>query len=328
MPNQSNQRALVLGAGGFIGSHLVTRLKKDGWFVRGVNAHKPRWSDSPADEFVVGDLTDPEFCATVLNESFDRVYQLATNMGGAGFVFSGDNDAEIMHRSGLINLNISELAAKHKVKEVFYSSSACIYPHENRPDPNNPNYKEESAYPADPANEYGWEKLFSERLYFAYMRNKGLPVRIARFHTTYGPESDWEGGREKFPAAICRKVAQAPDGGEIEIWGDGQQTRSFTYIDDCIEGIERLMASDFTGPVNLGSDEMISVNDLANMVIGISGKKLSIKHVPGPQGPRGRNSDNTLIREKLGWAPSITLKDGMKKMYAWVSEEVEKSKSK
>lgn len=318
------KEALVLGAGGFIGNHLVTRLKKDGWRVRAVGRHQPKWSASLADEFISGDLTHSAFCASVLDRPFDRVYQLAANMGGAGFVFSGDNDADIMRDSGLINLNIVTLATKVKVKKLFYSSSACIYPHENRPDPSNPSYKEESVYPALPANEYGWEKLFSERLYLAHMRNKGLKVRIARFHTMYGPESEWKGGREKFPAALCRKVAQAPDGGQIEIWGDGLQTRSFTYVDDCIEGIERLMESDFTGPVNLGSDELISVNDLARMVINIAGKKLTLKHVEGLQGPRGRNSDNTLIKERLGWAPSIRLEDGMRKMYAWVLSQVKK----
>ncbi len=323
----TRKEALVLGAGGFIGSHVVKRLKKDGWWVRAVNAHPPRWSASPADEFKIGDLTDPVFCASVIDRPFDRIYQLAANMGGAGFVFSGDNDAEIMHDSGMVNLNVAKQAASVGVKNLFYSSSACVYPHVNRPDPANPSYKEESAYPADPANEYGWEKLVSERLYLAYMRNKGLQVRIARFHTMYGPEGDWEGGREKFPAALCRKVAQAPDGGEVEIWGDGLQTRSFTYIDDCVEGVERLMSSDFTGPVNIGSDELVSINDLARMAIRISGKNLSIKNVPGPQGPRGRNSDNTLIKEKLGWAPSIRLEDGMKKMYAWVEEQVRKKNS-
>jgi GDP-D-mannose 3',5'-epimerase len=325
MATPKQKTALVLGAGGFIGSHLVKRLKKDGWWVRAASLHAPRWSPSPADEFVEGDLTDAGFYSSVLDQPFDRVYQLAANMGGAGFVFSGQNDADIMRQSALINLHTADFAHQHGAKMVFYSSSACIYPHENRPDPSDPNYKEESAYPAAPANEYGWEKLFSERLYFAYMRNKGLSVRIARFHTTYGPEGDWDGGREKFPAALCRKVAQAPDGGSIEIWGDGKQTRSFTYVDDCVEGIERLMASDFTGPVNLGSDEMVSVNDLAHMVIGLSGKNLTITHVPGPQGPRGRNSDNTLIKEKLGWAPSISLKDGMAKMYPWVEEQVRRA---
>lgn len=321
----TKKEALVLGAGGFIGSHVVARLKKDGWWVRGASTHPPRWSASLADEFISGDLTSPAFCASVLDRPFDRVYQLAANMGGAGFTFSGENDADIMHDSAMMNLNIAKLAAERGVKRIVYSSSACVYPHENRPDPTNPSYKEESAYPADPDSEYGWEKIFSERLYRAYARNKGLNVRIARFHTIYGPEGAWEGGREKFPAALCRKVAQAPDGGEVEIWGDGLQTRSFTYIDDCIEGVERLMDSDFTGPVNIGSDELTSINDLARMVIKISGKNLTIKNVPGPQGPRGRNSDNTLIKEKLGWAPSISLQEGMKKMYAWVLEQVKKS---
>lgn len=319
------KEALVLGAGGFIGTHLVRRLKGDGWWVRGVDLHPTRWSASLANEFVIGDLTNPVICASVLDRPFDRVYQLAANMGGAGFVFSGEHDADIMRDSGLINLNVAEFASKTGVKKLFYSSSACVYPHENRPDSNNPSYNEASAYPANPVSEYGWEKLFSERLYSAYARNKGLNVRLARFHTTYGPEGDWEGGKEKFPAALSRKVAQAPDGGEIEIWGDGLQTRSFTYIDDCIEGIQRLMDSDFTEPVNIGSDELTNINDMARMVIKISGKKLALKHVSGQQGPRARNSDNTLIKEKLNWAPSITLEDGMKKTYAWVHEQVKKS---
>lgn len=321
----TKKEALVLGAGGFIAHHLIKRLKKDGWWVRGVSTHQPRWSASPADEFISGDLTDPIFCASVFDRPFDRVYQLAANMGGAGFTFSGDNDAEIMHDSAMINLNVAQCAVTSGSKKLFYSSSACVYPHENRPDPNNPSYKEESAYPADTDSEYGWEKIFSERLYATYARNKGLNIRIGRFHTIYGPEGAWKGGREKFPAALCRKVAEAPEGGEVEIWGDGQQTRSFTYIDDCIEGVERLMDSDFTGPVNIGSDELTSINDLARMVITISGKNLTIKNVPGPQGPRGRNSDNTLIKEKLGWAPSIRLQEGMEKMYTWVLEQVTKS---
>lgn len=320
------KEALVLGAGGFIGSHLVTRLKKDGWRVLGASSHPPRWSPSPANEFMSGDLTDQAFCASILNRPFDRVYQLAANMGGAGFAFSGENDIEILHDSAMINLNISKLAAERGVKKILYTSSACVYPRVNRPDPSNPSYKEESAYPAEPDSEYGWEKIFSERLYGAYARIRNIDVKISRFHTIYGPEGVWKGGREKFPAALCRKVAEAPENGEIEVWGDGQQTRSFTYIDDCIEGIERLMDSDFSGPVNIGSDELISINDLARMVIKISGKNLSTKNIPGPQGPRGRNSDNTLIKEKLGWTPSIRLEEGMKKMYVWVLGEVQKEK--
>lgn len=321
------RKALVLGSGGFIAHHLIKRLKKDGWWVLGVSSHPPRWSKSSADEFISGDLTDPAFCASVLNRPFDRVYQFAANMGGAGFIFSGKNDADILHDSGIINLNISKLAAEYGVRKFLFASSACVYPHENRPDPNNPSYKEESAYPADPDSEYGWEKIFSERLYGAYARNKGLDVRIPRFHTIYGPECVWKGGREKFPAAICRKIAEADNGGQVEIWGDGLQTRSFTYIDDCIEGIERLMDSNFAEPINIGSDELTSINDLTEMVIRISGKKLSITHIPGPQGPRGRNSDNTLIKEKLGWAPSISLEEGMGKMYTWVLEQVQKERS-
>jgi GDP-D-mannose 3', 5'-epimerase len=321
------KEAIVLGAGGFIAHHALRRLKKDGWWVRGVSTHAPQWSTSPADEFVTGDLKDPAFCASVFDRPFDRVYQLAAHMGGAGFTFSGDNDAAIMHDSGLINLNVALYASQSHVKGLFYASSACVYPSLNRPDPLNPSYAESSAYPADPDSEYGWEKIFSERLYGAYMRNKGLPVWIGRLHTIYGTEGAWEGGREKFPAALCRKVAEAPDGGEIEIWGDGQQTRSFTYVDDCVEGIERLFSSDFTGPVNIGSDELISINDLAQMVITLSGKNLTIKNVPGPQGPRGRNSDNTLIKEKLGWAPSLSLQEGMRILYPWIADQVQRRKN-
>ncbi|MBI3442658.1 MAG: NAD-dependent epimerase/dehydratase family protein [Candidatus Sungbacteria bacterium] len=316
------KRALVLGAGGFIGGHLVKRLKKEGYWVRGVDLKRHEYEESPADEFVIGDLRDPRVCEKVLDQPFDRVYQLAADMGGAGFIFTGDNDAAIMHNSALINLNIAELASRMGVKKIFYSSSACIYPERNQMDPEKPVCAEESAYPAAPDSEYGWEKIFSERFYLACARNCKLPVRIARFHNVFGPEGTWTGSREKAPAAICRKVAEAPDGGEIEIWGDGKQTRSFLYIDECLDGVERLMRSDFTGPVNIGSEEMVTINGLAHMAMEIAGKKLSIKHVPGPLGVRGRNSDNRLILEKLGWAPSLPLKEGLAKTYAWIADRV------
>ncbi|RPF42908.1 nucleoside-diphosphate-sugar epimerase [Thermodesulfitimonas autotrophica] len=318
--------ALVAGAGGFIGSHLVKRLKKEGFWVRGVDLKYPEFSETAADDFVIGDLRDPYFCRSVIDMRFDEVYQLAADMGGAGFVFTGENDADIMHNSALINLNVLDACYKRNVKRIFYSSSACIYPKHNQMDPENPKCAEDSAYPAAPDSEYGWEKLFSERLYLSYHRNYGMEVRIARYHNIFGPEGTWRGGREKAPAAICRKVAMAPDGGEIEIWGDGKQTRSFLYIDECLEGTIKLMRSDFTGPVNIGSEEMVTIDQLAQMIIEISGKKLSIKHVPGPQGVRGRNSDNRLIREKLGWAPSMPLRKGLEITYAWIKEQVEKAK--
>lgn len=320
------QTAIVTGASGFIGCYIVKRLKQEGFSVRAVDRTlSPDLPKEAVDEYIIGDLTDASFCKEVIDKPFDRMYQLAANMGGAGFVFSGDNDADIMYTSGIINLNIANQATIAGVKRLFYSSSACVYPDQNPRDPNDPKCSEASAYPAAPGNEYGWEKLFSERLYQNFARNKGLQVRIARFHTTYGPGGTWKGGKEKFPAAICRKVVEAPEGGSVEVWGDGTQTRSFTYIDDCIEGMQRLMESDFTGPVNIGSEELTSINDLARMVISISGKKLSIKNVPGPVGVWGRNSDNELIKEKLGWEPKISLEEGMKKMYAWVEQQTENS---
>lgn len=318
------KKYIVLGAGGFIGSHMVKRLKKDGHWVRGVDLKYPEFSETEADDFIIGDLRDPHICRYVLDMKFDGVFQFAADMGGAGYVFTGDNDADIMHNSALINLNVLEACHKRNIKRIFYSSSACMYPAYNQKDPENPKCSEDSAYPAEPDSEYGWEKLFSERLYLAFHRNYGLEVRIARYHNIFGPEGTWKGGREKAPAAICRKVAEAEDGGEIEIWGDGKQTRSFLYIDECIEGTLRLMNSDWTGPVNIGSEEMVTINKLAEMIIGISGKKLKIKHVPGPQGVRGMNSDNRLIKEKLGWAPSMPLIEGLKITYKWIEEQVKK----
>ncbi len=320
------KKVLVLGAGGFIGHHLVNRLKKEGYWVRGVDIVKtPEYGKINADEFVVGDLRDAKVCAEVLDMPFDRVYQLAADMGGAGYIFTGMHDADIMHNSATINLNVAELAKEMKVKKIFYSSSACIYPKNNQLDPKNPNCSEDSAYPADPDSEYGWEKIFSERIYLAYAKNYNLNVRIARFHNIFGPEGAWTGGRDKAPAAVCRKVAEAKEGGVIEVWGDGKQTRSFLYIDECLEGIERLMKSDFMEPVNIGSDEMISINDLVKMVAKIAGKEVKINNVPGPLGVRGRNSDNRLIKSKLGWAPSRPLIEGMTKTFEWIDKQVKKS---
>lgn len=324
---QEQKRALVTGAGGFIGSHLVKRLKKEGFWVRGVDLKYPEFSETSADDFVIGDLRNPDVCRYITDIKFDEVYQLAADMGGAGFVFTGDNDADIMHNSALINLNMLDACYKRNIKRIFYSSSACIYPKHNQMDPDNPNCSEDSAYPAAPDSEYGWEKLFSERLYLAYQRNYGMEVRIARYHNIFGPEGTWQGGREKAPAALCRKVAMAEDESEIEIWGDGKQTRSFLYIDECLEGTLRLMRSNFTGPVNIGSEEMVTINQLAEMIIEISGKKLGIKHIPGPEGVRGRNSDNRMIEKKLGWKPTMPLRKGIEITYAWIKEQVEKSKN-
>lgn len=316
----TNKSAVVLGAGGFIGSHLVSRLKSEGYWVRGVDIKRPEFSATAADEFMQADLRESAVCKAAV-AGVAEVYQLAADMGGMGFI-SGEHDAEIMHNSAVINLNVAEVCRLDPGKKVFYSSSACVYPKRNQLDPLSPKCEEDSAYPADPDSEYGWEKLFSERLYQTYARNHRLEVRVARFHNVFGPEGTWDGGREKAPAAICRKVAQAPDGGEIEIWGAGDQTRSFLFIDECLEGVRRFMQSDKVGPLNIGSTEMISINDLARMVIGISGKKLSIKNVPGPEGVRGRTSDNTRINELLNWAPSLPLKTGMDKTYQWIEEQV------
>jgi GDP-D-mannose 3',5'-epimerase len=321
------KHALVCGAGGFIGSHLVKRLVREGFQVRGVDLKYPEFAETQAQDFVIGDLRDRYLCRQVVEQPFDEVYQLAADMGGAGFVFTGENDADIMHNSALINLNVLEACFKKDTKRIFYSSSACIYPEYNQQDPDNPNCEESSAYPANPDSDYGWEKLFSERLYLAFHRNSGMEVRIARYHNIFGPEGTWDGGREKAPAAICRKVALAPDGGEIEIWGDGKQTRSFLYIDECLEGTMRLMRSDFLGPVNIGSDEMISINGLAEMVMDIAGKKLRLKHIPGPLGVRGRNSHNRLIEQELGWRPTQPLRAGVEITYQWVAKQVEAGKS-
>jgi GDP-D-mannose 3',5'-epimerase len=320
------KKALVLGAGGFIGSHLVKRLKSEGYWVRGVDLKLPEFSKSQADIFVVGDLRNPLTCEEVITEDIAEIYQLAADMGGAGYVFSGEHDADVMHNSATINLNVASIAARKKVGKVFYSSSACMYPEHNQLDPNNPNCSENSAYPANPDSEYGWEKLFSERMYLAYHRNYGLNVRIARFHNIFGPEGTWQGGKEKAPAAISRKVAEATTGGTIEVWGDGQQTRSFLYIDECLDGVRKLMQSDFIGPVNIGSDEMVTINQLVQLAASIAGKEIVIKHIDGPLGVRGRNSDNRLIQQKLGWRPTQPLRAGLEKTYTWIAEQVKNNK--
>ena len=319
------KRILVCGAGGFIGGAMVKRLKEEGHWVRGVDLKFHEFFDinEVADEFYQADLRDPVVCDAMTND-VDEVYQFAADMGGAGFVFTGENDADIMHNSATINLNIADQCVKKGVKKVFYSSSACMYPEYNQLDPDNPKCTEDSAYPAAPDSEYGWEKLFSERLYLAFARNHGLNVRIARYHNIFGPEGTWDGGREKAPAALCRKAILAEDGTHVEVWGDGLQTRSFLYIDECIEATRRLMDSDFTGPVNIGSEEMIAINDFAQMAIDITGKNLVIENIPDPEGVRGRNSDNNLIREKLGWDYSQSLRVGMEKTLAWIQEQVEK----
>jgi GDP-D-mannose 3',5'-epimerase len=314
------RRALVGGAGGFIGSHLARRLVKDGYWVRGVDLKLPEFSPTGCQEFVLGDLRDQAVAKEAV-DGIDDVYQLAADMGGAGYIFTGEHDADVMHNSATINLNIAEAGRKSGVKRFFYSSSACIYPEYNQKEPDNPICSEDSAYPAAPDSEYGWEKLFSERLYLAFARNYGVEVHVARFHNIFGPEGTWTGGREKAPAAVCRKVAEAPDGGTIEIWGDGKQTRSFLYIDECVEGIRRFVESDFAGPVNIGSEEMVTINGLAEMAMEIAGKKLNLRHIPGPLGVRGRNSDNRLIAEKLRWAPSCSLKAGLESTYRWVARQ-------
>ena len=341
--------ALVLGAGGFIGSHMVKRLRDDGYWVRGVDLKAPEFSETEANEFVYGDLRDVNFVRRVLHykgeqgnfyneipykmiEPFDEIYQFAADMGGAGFVFTGENDADIMHNSVSINLNVLEEQRKfnesydvNKTK-IFYSGSACMYPEHNQLDPDNPDCREESAYPADPDSEYGWEKLFSERLYFAYNRNHNIPVRVARYHNIFGPEGTWKGGREKAPAAICRKVASVGLADTIEVWGDGKQTRSFLYVDECIEATRRLMDSDFIGPVNIGSEEMVTINELVRITAKVAQKSIGRKHIDGPLGVRGRNSNNDLIREKLDWDYTMTLEEGIRKTYEWINLQVCKEK--
>lgn len=314
--------ALVCGAGGFVGHHIVARLKKENIWVRGVDQKFPRFSHTEADDFVVGDLRDPAFVRSILDRGFDEVYQLAADMGGAGYLFTGENDADVMHNSATINLNVLDACYRRNVKRIFYSSSACMYPEHNQRDPDNPGLTEDSAYPAAPDSEYGWEKLFSERLYLAYARNHDMTVRIARYHNIFGPEGSWNDGKEKAPAALCRKIAQTRDTGEIEVWGDGNQTRSFLYVDECVEGTLRLMRSGFAGPVNIGSNEMVTINHLVEMIATIAGKRVSVRHVAGPTGVRGRNSDNRLVQKMLGWAPTAPLADGLARTYAWIEQQV------
>jgi len=349
--SEYKKTALVLGAGGFIGSHMVKRLRAEGYWVRGVDLKRPEFSETESNEFIVTDLThygQVRECmkfkgyngnhyndiADKFVKPFDEIYQFAADMGGAGFVFSGDNDAEIMQNSVSINLNVLRVAEEmgrgsKNYPKIFYSSSACMYPEHNQLDPDNPDCREESAYPANPDSEYGWEKLFSERLYFAYNRNHGIPVRVARYHNIFGPEGTWEGGREKAPAAICRKVAYLPDeGGAIEVWGDGLQTRSFLFVDECVEATWRLMQSDFQGPVNIGSEEMVSINQLVDTAAKVAGKEVQKLHkLDAPLGVRGRNSNNDLVRKKLGWDYSQTLEEGIRKTYNWILRQIKKQEN-
>ncbi len=318
------KKAIVFGAGGFIGNHILRRLKEEDYWVRGVDLKFPEFSISCADDFMIGDLRSRKWVDETLDEDADELYQLAADMGGAGYLFSGENDATVMHNSALINLHTAELAKRKAIKKIFFSSSACIYPKNNQRNPHNPNCEESSAYPADPDSEYGWEKLFSERLYLAFKRNYGLPVKIARFHNVYGPQSTWQGGREKAPSAICRKVAEAADGTFIELWGDGQQSRSFLFIDDCLDGIRALMNADFAGPVNIGSEEKVSIHQLTQLVIKMYRKNLSIKYIDGPVGVRGRNSNNKLMQAKTGWQPRVGLEEGIRKTYDWVEEQIKR----
>ena len=324
------KKVLVCGAGGFIGNHLVNRLKDEGYWVRGIDLKYPDFTETKADDFIVGDLCHLANCQKAIqlseSESVNEIYQLAADMGGAGYIFTGENDANVMHNSATINLNIADLATKSGVDKVFYSSSACMYPEYNQLDPANPKCSEESAYPAAPDSEYGWEKLFSERLYLAYQRNHQLGVRISRFHNIFGPLGTWTGGKEKAPAAICRKVAMAKDGDAIEIWGDGQQTRSFLFIDECVEAVMRLMDSECCQPVNIGSEEMVTINQLVDIATEVSGKTIQKKHIDGPLGVRGRNSDNQLILEKLGWKPDYPLEKGIEKTYSWISQQISQNK--
>jgi GDP-D-mannose 3',5'-epimerase len=321
-------KALVCGAGGFIGNHLVKRLKREGFWVRGVDLKFPSFSETDADDFIVGDLREFEVAREAIDCRFDEIYQLAADMGGAGYIFTGDNDADVMYNSAQINLNVLEACHRRNSKRIFYSSSACIYPQYRQLDSNNPGLAESDAYPAAPDSEYGWEKLFSERLYRSYARNHGFQVRVARYHNIFGPEGAWNDGKEKAPAAICRKVAMADQGGDVEIWGDGEQTRSFLFIDECLEGTSLLMRSDCPEPINIGSNEMVSINQLVQMTASIAGKQVSVSHIPGPLGVRGRNSDNKLIAEKLGWQPTQLLVHGLQKTYEWIELQVQVARQK
>ena len=322
------KKALVLGAGGFIGNHLVVRLKMEGFWVRGADLKLPEFNESAADEFCISDLRQQSEVTSVIDQHFDEVYQLAADMGGAGYIFTGDSDADIMHNSATINLNVLDRCNALNIKNIFYSSSACIYPEYNQTDPDNPLCSEASAYPAQPDSEYGWEKLFSERLYLSYNRNYAMNCSVARYHNVFGPQGTWQGGKEKAPAALCRKVAAAKDGDEIEIWGDGKQTRSFLYVEECLEGTTRLLRSKVHGPLNIGSEEMISINQLATLIMDIAGKSLRLRHIEGPLGVRGRNSDNTLIQEALNWCPNKPLVTGLEKTYAWVESQLNTRKKR
>ena len=344
-PIKDQKTALVMGAGGFIGSHMVSRLKKEGFWVRGVDLKYPEFSKTKADDFIIGDLTNASLVKSVMDLQpeweeigFDELYQFAADMGGAGFIFTGENDANVMYNSAIINLNVVNQATHKNIKKIFYSSSACMYPEYNQLDPDNPNCEESSAYPANPDSEYGWEKLFSERIYKAFEKNYGINIRIARFHNIFGVQGTWDGGREKAPAAMCRKAALAKEGDTIEVWGDGQQTRSFLYIDECIDAVRRLMDSNFTEPVNIGSEEMISINDFAQMAIKISGKDIKINNLygddfikkygyPTPLGVKGRNSHNELFRNKVGWEPKLKLSEGMERTYEWIVEQIKTNKT-
>jgi len=312
-------RILVCGGGGFIGTHLVNSLKSQGHYVVAVDLHKPLYSETTADKFYEEDLRDPILVDNIMQDDFDEVYQLAADMGGAGYIFTGEHDADIMHNSAMINLNVLNSMRKYGVKKVLYTSSACIYPEHNQLDPDNPNCEESSAYPANPDSEYGWEKLFSERLYMSYYRNYGIECRIVRFHNVFGPLGSWNNGKEKAPAALCRKVLMHD---EIEVWGDGNQTRSFLYIKDAIEGLHRVMNSSFTGPVNLGSDRMISINNLVLLIAKLMNKQVTIRHIPGPRGVMGRNSDNNLIKQKIGWAPPDSLEQGLTETFQWIQTQI------
>lgn len=324
----TTKRVAVLGGGGFIGGHLARRLREQGAWVRVVDLKYHEFFTDVGDEFIQGDLRDPNVTRLAITPDLDEVYQLAADMGGAEFVFTGENDADIIHNSALINLNVlNQIVENKKVNgnktpKVFYSSSACIYPERNQMDPNNPDCREASAYPAAPDSEYGWEKLFSERAYAAFARCHTIDIRVARFHNIFGPQGTWTGGREKAPAALCRKIAQAADGGQIEIFGSGEQTRSFLYVDECVDGVLTLMTSTYTEPVNIGSDEMITINNLARLIADISGKHITIRNVPGPVGVNGRNSNNDLVKEKLNWAPKLTLREGLVKTYPWIVQQV------
>ncbi|CAM8359290.1 NAD-dependent epimerase/dehydratase family protein [Candidatus Methylopumilus universalis] len=316
------KKALVLGGGGFIGSHMIRKLKEENFWVRTVDLKYPEFSETKADDFIRADLRDPAVAREAIDQKFDEIYQFAADMGGAGFVFTGENDADIMHNSALININVLEACLRRNSKKIFYSSSACMYPEHNQSDPLNPNCEEVSAYPANPDSEYGWEKLFSERLYLAFARNYNFDVSIARYHNIFGPEGTWQGGREKAPAAICRKVALANDNDVIDVWGDGKQTRSFLIVDECIEGTQKLMRSNFSGPVNIGSDEMVTINELVHKVAKISKKNITINNIKGPEGVRGRNSDNRLIKQKLNWSPIKPLSWGLEKSYIWIEDQI------